>query len=722
MLRIIFFLTSFLLSVVFQYKSFAQCEAGYDWGKAVWRSDNKDCYYPRVHYDYDGNIIISFNFGSDTIMIDDEVIVREEGGSNGIIAKLTPEGELLWYVKVKGIYIDLMASTVDEENNIYVSGVYIGHCKIGEERIYSQKNYEVIMMIKISSQGEMIWMEHFIGDFAENWSNQKIYYKNNNVYFTTAIISTSITFGDTNISIGDHRGDIAVLRLDTAGNINKVLMVGIDGFSETPYGIYVDNQDFIYLCGWYQRGSTIYKDYLKGWKWRNTFVAKYNQNGDVLWVNGPTDTGLDRIYPSDAYGDSNGNIYLAGYSSGDSIFVDELRQKINTEGPFPGLYFRNLYLIKFDSSGKAEWLKHPKTYADWTREIDRINLYVDPVGNSYIVAAFGGDSMVFDSIKIRRARIVSDAFVVKYNTEGIAKWVFSLTSDNNEYPGDIWGSPDGNQITFVGGLDSDTLIIDNDTIAAHPFQNGSDYYYITLRNDMSTNIRKKDISCFGDDDGQVEVLISGGKEPLDFQWSNSNSSQSQMNLPPGKYSVIVTDARSCKAYDTVHVISPASALTLQTDVVHDSLDKGRGKAIVIPSGGTPPYSYQWDDPNKQTNDTAINLFEGTYTVTVADAHGCIKTTSVMVEGEVGINEDINNKGIQIYPNPSPTGLIRISWDNQFYQMQIIEVFDSYGKSVFTASELDNKNYLDIDIYKSGLYFVKSVNKKNNVFFYKLVLY
>jgi hypothetical protein len=722
MLRIIFFLTSFLLSVVFQYKSFAQCEAGYDWGKAVWRSDNKNCYYPRVHYDYDGNIIISFSFSSDTIMIDDEVIVREEGGSNGIVAKLTPEGELLWYVKVKGIYVDLMATTVDEVNNIYVSGVYIGHCKIGEKVMYSQKNYEVIMMIKISASGEMIWMEHFVGDFMENSANQKIYYKNQHVYFAMGIASKSITFGDTSISKGDYCYDIAMVKFDTSGKVNRVFKVGIDGFSEESYGIYVDNQDFIYLCGWFERGSNIYKDYLEGWKWRNTFVAKYNQNGDVLWVNGPTDNGLDRIYPSDAYGDSNGNIYLAGIASGDSLFVDELRQQINTEGPFPDLYYKNLYLIKFSSDGHAQWIAHPKTFGEWNRYIDRINLYVDPVGNSYIGAAFGGDSMIFDSIKIRRAPIVSDAFVVKYNTEGIAKWVLLINGNHNETPGDIWGSPSGNKISIVGELMSDTLIIDNDTIVAHPQQNGRDYYYITIKNDMSTNIRKKDISCFGDDDGAVDVFVSAAKQPFDIQWSNSNSSQSQKDLPPGKYSVIVTDARNCKAYDTVQIISPDAALSLQTDVVHDSLDKGRGKAIVIPSGGTPPYSYQWDDPNKQTNDTAINLFEGTYTVTVADAHGCIKTTSVMVEGEVGINEDINNKGIQIYPNPSPTGLIRISWDNQFYQMQIIEVFDSYGKSVFTASELDNKNYLDIDIYKSGLYFVKSVNKKNNVFFYKLVLY
>ncbi|MCH8318719.1 MAG: T9SS type A sorting domain-containing protein, partial [Bacteroidetes bacterium] len=44
-----------------------------------------------------------------------------------------------------------------------------------------------------------------------------------------------------------------------------------------------------------------------------------------------------------------------------------------------------------------------------------------------------------------------------------------------------------------------------------------------------------------------------------------------------------------------------------------------GQAVVTGLSGVFPYSYQWDDPANQTNDTATGLCPGTYTVMVIDA-------------------------------------------------------------------------------------------------------
>ncbi len=48
---------------------------------------------------------------------------------------------------------------------------------------------------------------------------------------------------------------------------------------------------------------------------------------------------------------------------------------------------------------------------------------------------------------------------------------------------------------------------------------------------------------------------------------------------------------------------------------------GNGEISVAVSGGTPPYSYLWSDALGQTNDTAFQLCEGYYCVTVTDALG-----------------------------------------------------------------------------------------------------
>ncbi len=47
-----------------------------------------------------------------------------------------------------------------------------------------------------------------------------------------------------------------------------------------------------------------------------------------------------------------------------------------------------------------------------------------------------------------------------------------------------------------------------------------------------------------------------------------------------------------------------------------------GLATVTTTGGTPPYTYQWDDANMQTTSIIDNLTAGIYSVTVTDANNC----------------------------------------------------------------------------------------------------
>jgi len=56
-----------------------------------------------------------------------------------------------------------------------------------------------------------------------------------------------------------------------------------------------------------------------------------------------------------------------------------------------------------------------------------------------------------------------------------------------------------------------------------------------------------------------------------------------------------------------------------------------GTATATVTGGTAPYSYQWDDSQAQTTATAIDLCEGTYNVTITDFAGEVLTVSVFVD-------------------------------------------------------------------------------------------
>lgn len=71
----------------------------------------------------------------------------------------------------------------------------------------------------------------------------------------------------------------------------------------------------------------------------------------------------------------------------------------------------------------------------------------------------------------------------------------------------------------------------------------------------------------------------------------------------------------------------------ESPVVDMAVNNGDGTATITAGGGTPPYSYAWEDG--QTTATATGLSDGDYAFTVTDAIGCTVegTVSVVVSAE-----------------------------------------------------------------------------------------
>jgi len=127
-------------------------------------------------------------------------------------------------------------------------------------------------------------------------------------------------------------------------------------------------------------------------------------------------------------------------------------------------------------------------------------------------------------------------------------------------------------------------------------------------------------TCFGYCDGQATAAGSGGNPPYSYQWSNLQSGASVTNLCEGTYYVSVTDDHNCLKVDTITLTQPPllTGITIASNV--PCIEVCDGIATVTPSGGTPPYSYLWSDG--QSTNPAINLCEGTYTVTISDQNNC----------------------------------------------------------------------------------------------------
>jgi gliding motility-associated-like protein len=137
------------------------------------------------------------------------------------------------------------------------------------------------------------------------------------------------------------------------------------------------------------------------------------------------------------------------------------------------------------------------------------------------------------------------------------------------------------------------------------------------------------INCHDSATGVAWVVTPiGGTPGYTFLWSTAQTTDTISVLAPGVYRVTVTDSYGCRDSAAVNIIQPSTSLSLTPDSENvKCFGQTTGLAWAIVSGGTPGYSYLWSGSG-QTTDTAINLGQGSYTVTVSDAQHCSAVATV----------------------------------------------------------------------------------------------
>ena len=221
---------------------------------------------------------------------------------------------------------------------------------------------------------------------------------------------------------------------------------------------------------------------------------------------------------------------------------------------------------------------------------------------------------------------------------------------------------------------------------------------------LNAAIDKEDVICFGENNGTMDLQVSGGVEPFTFSWSNGVTTEDQEMLPPNNYTVTVTDANGCTVSSSVIVEEPTEVLCSTIALQNANCDNSDGSAQVFVQGGISPYSIQWD--NGETTETATMLSSGSHNVTVVDQNGCTKICSVIVgedcaepgsiSGTVTEDEDFNSMGDIPLPNVTITlinsegdTLTTTTDENGDYSFEDVPV------GPFTLIETDPDDYFSV---------------------------
>ncbi|MDO8367512.1 MAG: T9SS type A sorting domain-containing protein, partial [Saprospiraceae bacterium] len=148
---------------------------------------------------------------------------------------------------------------------------------------------------------------------------------------------------------------------------------------------------------------------------------------------------------------------------------------------------------------------------------------------------------------------------------------------------------------------------------------------INVSNLLVNVIVQNEISCNNGTDGEIVVAVSGGQMPYEYSLNGGTGQASNVfsNLPPGNYTVVVTDNAGFNASSVQVVLANPGSITATAIAITNDI-------VVTAAGGTGALEYSLDGMSFQANNQFSNVANGVYTVTVQDANGCTTTAQVTV--------------------------------------------------------------------------------------------
>lgn len=145
-------------------------------------------------------------------------------------------------------------------------------------------------------------------------------------------------------------------------------------------------------------------------------------------------------------------------------------------------------------------------------------------------------------------------------------------------------------------------------------------------------VEKKDVTCFGDVTGVLELTGSGGLAP--YQYSLGNAAFQDVGrftgLGASEYTVVIKDKNECDNTATYSIVTINPKIEISTSVTDVSCFGGSdGEIKTAIAGGVVPFQYQWTG-STTTSSTATGLTTGSYTVKVTDKAGCIMEATASI--------------------------------------------------------------------------------------------
>jgi hypothetical protein len=237
---------------------------------------------------------------------------------------------------------------LDGQGNVYVSGYFGGTATFGQTNLTS-KRYVDMFVAKYDSAGNVLWVWQAGGEGDYRGYDIAVDAVGNS-YVAGTFCCRSVAFGNTNLTaapgVGGEPGDTFIAKYDTDGNLLWVRNHQSINIGLGDLSVAVDGAGNAFLTGEFKSTVSFGSQAVTSRGGWDTFVVKYGSQGNVIWARSGGGTSDD--FGLDVAADAIGNVYVTGTVGATATFGST--NLINPSGNALN------FVAQYDSAGNLLWV------------------------------------------------------------------------------------------------------------------------------------------------------------------------------------------------------------------------------------------------------------------------------------------------------------------------------------------------------------------------------
>lgn len=149
---------------------------------------------------------------------------------------------------------------------------------------------------------------------------------------------------------------------------------------------------------------------------------------------------------------------------------------------------------------------------------------------------------------------------------------------------------------------------------------------IKIYNEMNFQSDINHVTCYGLNNGSLNVEVTGGDSLYTYYWSTGNIGNNLTNLKPDYYTFITLDNSGCVKTEYFTISQPELLITSLNYI--QPTQNTFGSIDLNVEGGVKPYTYQWN--HGEMSEDLNSVIADFYEVLVKDANGCMSSENVIL--------------------------------------------------------------------------------------------